>query len=379
MPPVLSFIPISGGHHYSTAATQSICNSLSGYSNVEIDLTTGNRSNRINHIEKLLQRLLGVEAALVVNNNAAAIFLILRALAFRKKVVISRNQLVEIGGGFRIPEIMTQAGVRLAEIGTTNQIHLDDYRNAVENGGSLVLHVHPANFKISGYTHEPSLSEIANLAHEHGLPLVDDLGSGALIDTSRFGLAHEPMVQESLSAGVDVVCFSGDKLLGGPQAGIIIGKAKYIAAIKKHPMARVLRADKSLIAGMEATLLAYLKGQAENDVPVWQMIRASQDELRLRAETWANALGEGRILEGESTIGGGSLPEEVLPTWLFVLSVQKPEVLVSSLREGNPAVVCRIQDGMICFDPRTVLPNQDDKLIAIILDSLKSYREKYEN
>jgi L-seryl-tRNA(Ser) seleniumtransferase len=362
----------------SSAASRAVTDSISGYSNVEIDLATGERSNRTNHLEKLLQKYLGIESALVVNNNAAAVFLTLRALANKRHVVISRNQLVEIGGGFRIPEIMRQSGARLLEIGTTNQIHLDDYRSAIDEGGSVILHVHPSNFKITGYTHEPLLSEIAQLAHEYGIPLIDDLGSGALMDTTRFGLGHEPMVQESLAAGADVICFSGDKLLGGPQAGIIAGKFKYLSVIKKHPLARVLRADKTLIAGLEATLLPYLKNRAEQEIPVWQMINAAQDDLQIRVKTWLEKIGEGHFEQGKSTIGGGSLPEEILPTWVFMIPIQRPEFLSAILREGNPAVVSRIQDGKVCFDPRTVLPGEDDKLIVIIIKSLKHYRDKYE-
>ncbi len=362
----------------SRAAVQAIDSCGTDYSTLEFDLDSGGRSKRTFHIERLLQQFLGIESALVVNNNAAAVFLVLSSLANRRSVIVPRNQMIEIGGGFRIPDILSQSHARLMEIGTTNQIHLDDYRNAIQAGGSLILHVHPSNFKITGFSSEPPLKEITNLAHSANLPIVDDLGSGALIDTNLFGLAHETTVQESLDAGVDIVCFSGDKLFGGPQGGIIIGKSKYLDKVKKHPLARVVRADKMLIAGLEATLLHYMKGQAVRDVPVWRMISAKPIELHNRVESWIKILGEGTIQESQSTIGGGSLPEETLPTWILSISVKKPETLAAILREQSPPVIIRIQDGRICFDPRTILPEQDDTLVSSISTSLKQFRENHE-
>jgi L-seryl-tRNA(Ser) seleniumtransferase len=230
-----------------------------GYSNLEFDLATGKRGSRLIHAEALLRRLTGAEAALVVNNNAAAVLLALSALAARRRAVIARTQLVEIGGGFRVPDVMAQSGAKLVEVGTTNKVRLADYEEALQEPAALVLRAHRSNFKIIGFTEEPELKEIAGAAHAHGVPCMDDLGSGALLATERFGLAHEPTVQESLAAGVDLVCFSGDKLLGGPQAGIIIGRADLLAKIKRHPLARAVRADKSCLAGISATLLHYLK------------------------------------------------------------------------------------------------------------------------
>ncbi len=363
----------------SVSSAQAVLTALTSYSTVELNIETGIRQNRNTGIETLMKRLLKVQAALAVNNNAAAVFLTLRTLANKKKVIIARNQLVEIGGGFRIPDILQQSGAKLLEIGTTNQIRLDDYRRAIDEGGSIVLHVHPANFKITGYTSEPSLKDIVNLAHSNNLPVIDDLGSGALLDTSRFGIGHEPTAQESLEAGADVVCFSCDKLLGGPQAGMIVGKSEYLAKIKKHPLARVVRTDKSLIAGLEATLMHYLKGQAEQEIPIWKMIHTPVDEIQKRVENWKNKLGDGSIIDGLSTIGGGSLPDEVLPTKLLALSVKKMDMLASQLREVRPAIVSRIQDGLICFDPRTVLPGQDEVFITKLREVLNTYREEYEN
>lgn len=363
----------------SHSVASAVVAGLTSYSTVEMNLVTGTRQNRNTGLEGLIKRLLNVEASLAVNNNAAAVFLSLRTMAYKKKVIIARNQLVEIGGGFRIPDILQQSGARLMEIGTTNQIRLDDYRRAIDEGGSIVLHVHQANFKITGYTSEPELKDIVKLAHSNGLPVIDDLGSGALLDTSIFGLGHEPTVQESLADGVDVICFSCDKLLGGPQAGIIAGKSEYLSKIKKHPLARVLRTDKSLIAGLEVTLLHYLKGKVESDIPIWQMISTPLDEIRRRAEFWKARLGDGAIIDGQSTVGGGSLPDEILPTQLLALAVKKTDALASLLRTETPAIISRIQDGMICFDPRTVLPEQDDVFIEIITRVLSKYREKYEN
>ena len=243
----------------SEAAMKAATEVGAGYSSLEYELEKGQRGSRLVHAEKLLTLLTGAEAALVVNNNAAAVLLVLSALARRRKVVIPRSQLVEIGGGFRMPEVMAQSGVRLLEIGTTNRVHIEDYRSAVAEAPALIMRAHRSNFRLVGFTSDPPLAEIANVAHEAGLLLVDDLGSGALLDTALFGLSHEPMVQESLADGADLICFSGDKLLGGPQAGIIIGKAAEMIKLKKHPLARAVRADKLCLAALSATLLHYLK------------------------------------------------------------------------------------------------------------------------
>ena len=258
----------------SQAALEAARSVSLGYSNLEFDLQKGKRGTRLVHAEELLQRITGAQAALVVNNNASAVLLALTGLAKRRAVVISRSQLVEIGGGFRVPDVMKQSGARLVEVGTTNRVHLSDYEAALEEKPALFLHAHRSNFQITGFTSEPVLSEIADLAHQHEIPLVDDLGSGALLDTARYGLAHEPMVQESLAEGADLVCFSGDKLLGGPQAGIIIGRADLVAKLKKHPLARAIRADKLILSALSATLLHYLKDEAEEEIPIWRMISA---------------------------------------------------------------------------------------------------------
>jgi len=336
-----------------------------GYSNLEYDLERGKRGSRLAHAEALLQRLTGAPAALVVNNNAAAVLLALTALARRRRVVIARSQLVEIGGGFRVPDIMQQSGCKLVEIGATNRVHLEDYRQVIaEQPIALVLIAHRSNFDIVGFTAEPALAEVARLARAAGLPLVYDLGSGALLDTAAFGLRHEPTIQETLQAGADLVCFSGDKLLGGPQAGIIVGRADLVAKLKKHPLARALRADKTTLAALSATLLHYLRDEARRRVPVWRMIATPQEMLAARVEGWIAALGQGCALEGRSTVGGGSLPGETLPTTLLALEVPHPARFLARLRACHPPIVARVQRQRVVLDPRTVLPEQDGALLV---------------
>lgn len=351
----------------SSSAIQAIQDVAVGYSNLEYDLSTGQRGSRQVHAESLLVRLTQADAALVVNNNAAAVLLILSALARRRAVVIARTQLVEIGGGFRIPDVMKQSGARLVEVGTTNRVHLSDYQTALaETSPALILHIHRSNFRISGFTTEPGLPELAEIAHQAGIPLIDDLGSGALLDTAQFGLSHEPTLKESINANVDLVCFSGDKLLGGPQAGIIIGKADLIARLKKHPLARALRADKLCLAALSATLLHYLKDEAISEIPIWRMIATPPDALRQRAQTWVSILGTGRVIESRSTIGGGSLPDETLPTYVLALSVPSPNRMLQRLRACNPPIIARLEADQVIFDPRTIMLEQDNDLISAI-------------
>jgi L-seryl-tRNA(Ser) seleniumtransferase len=355
----------------SQAAWLAIYQVSPGYSNLEYDLVKGTRGSRSVHAEDLLKRLTGAEAALVVNNNAAAVLLILSALARRRQVVIARTQLIEIGGGFRVPDVMNQSGARLLEIGTTNRVHLSDYESVLqEQNVSLVLRAHRSNFQIIGFTSEPSLTEIVQVSHQAGVPVVDDLGSGTLIDTAQFGLGHEPTVQESLAAGVDLVCFSGDKLLGGPQAGIILGRADLIAKIKKHPLARAIRADKLCLAALSATLLQYLKDEAMSEIPIWCMIAEPAERIRQRAFRWINILGQGEVIAGQSTVGGGSLPEETLATFLVALDVRSPNRLLARLRAAQPAIIARLQDDRLVLDPRTVLAEQESTLLESLVNIL---------
>ena len=342
-----------------------------GYSTLEYDLDKGQRGSRLIHADSLLRRLTGAEAAVVVNNNASAVMLVLAALAKRRRVIVSRSQLVEIGGGFRVPDIMKQSGAKLVEVGTTNRVHLHDYEEELREPIALVLHAHRSNFKIIGFTEEPDLEDVVNLAHLSEVPVVDDLGSGALLDTGKYGLAHEPTVQESLRAGVDLVCFSGDKLLGGPQAGIIVGRAGLIAKIRRHPLARALRADKTRLAALTATLLHYLKDEAEREVPIWQMMSITLKQLKIRAGSWAKELGQGEVVKGESTIGGGSLPGESLPTFLLSLKVKSPDRFLKKLREQHPPIIARTEADTVLVDPRTILPGQEGALLVGLKNALK--------
>jgi L-seryl-tRNA(Ser) seleniumtransferase len=262
---------------------------------------------------------------------------------------------------------MKQSGAHLHEVGTTNRVHLMDYTTAIDEASpALILHAHRSNFRMSGFTSEPTLSELAEISHQADIPLVDDLGSGALLDTAQFGLAHEPMVSESLEAGADLVCFSGDKLLGGPQAGIIIGKADLIAKLKKHPLARAIRADKLCLAALSATLLHYIKGETLREIPIWKMIAASAGTLQQRAEDWMKALGLGEVVPSKSTVGGGSLPDETLPTFVLALPVLSPNRFLERLRQCQPPVISRLDADKAIFDPRTILPEQDHDLLSAI-------------
>lgn len=345
-----------------------------GYSTLEYDLAAGQRGHRTVHAERLLCELSGAEAALVVNNNAGAVLLALTGLAQGQGVVISRGQLVEIGGGFRVPDVMAQSGARLIEVGTTNRTHLHDYTAALETNEdvALVLRAHHSNFRIVGFTTEPSLAELVALGAEHNLPVLDDLGSGALLDTAQFGLMHEPTVQESVTAGAAVVCFSGDKLLGGPQAGIVVGQARYVEPLKRHPLARALRADKLCLAALQATLLHYLKDEATEQVPVWRMIATPLAEIERRARRWQRVLRQAgvqaEVVDGQSTVGGGSLPGETLPTKVVALRAAHPDRLAAALRAADPPVIARIEEDRLVLDPRTVLMEEDRGLLGAVVE-----------
>jgi L-seryl-tRNA(Ser) seleniumtransferase len=343
-----------------------------GYSNLEYDLAAGQRGSRHEHLSEPLRRLTGAEAALVVNNNAAALLLVLGALATGREVIISRSQLVEIGGGFRIPDVLRQSGARLVEVGTTNRTYADDYRRAIGGDTALLLRVHSSNFRVIGFVHEASIGELAAVAHQRDLPLVDDLGSGSLLDSSAFGVMREPMVQESVAQGADLVCFSGDKLLGGPQCGVIVGRSALIAQLKRHPLTRALRPDKLTLAALAATLEHYLRDQAVECVPVWRMLATTPDAIELRAQTLARRLGGSglsfELLDGLSAIGGGSLPGETLPTRLLaILSSDPPDRLAARLRAADPSVIGRIERDRLVLDLRTVLPEEDELLAEAIL------------
>jgi len=340
-----------------------------GYSNLEFDLEHGERGSRHGHLEALLRRVTGAEAGFAVNNNAAAVLLVLSALCAGREVIISRGQLVEIGGGFRIPDVLRQSGARLVEVGTTNRTYARDYAEAVTEETAALLRVHSSNFRVIGFTHEADGKELAALARDKGRLLLDDIGSGALLEVARFGLAPEPTVQDSIAAGADLTMFSGDKLLGGPQAGVIVGRAALLERVRRHPLARAVRLDKGSIAALAATLEHYARGEALREVPVWRMIATTPEELERRARAWARALGErATVVDARSMIGGGSLPEESLPTRALALRLAEPSEAATALRRWDPPVVARIERDLLLLDPRTVDPEED----RVVLDAIRA-------
>jgi len=360
----------------SEEAVTAMDRAAKGYTNLEFDLDSGRRSSRQVHVEQVLCQLSGAESALVVNNNASGVLLALSALARRGEVIASRGQAVEIGGGFRIPEVMRQSGAKLVEVGTTNCTYITDYEGAISRRTAALLRVHASNFRVVGFTHSVALAELVALGERHDLPLLDDLGSGCFLDTTQFGLDPEPMVQDSVARGAGLVLFSGDKLVGGPQAGIIVGKKDLMDKLRRHPLARAVRIDKIGLAGLAATLLHYLKGEAVKRVPVWRMISAPVEEIERRAELWAQALkGLAEVIDGETMVGGGSLPGGTLPTKLVALGTQggsqgqsTVQTLARRLRRQGTPVIGRISGNVLLLDPRTVLPEED----GVVLEALHS-------
>src|SRR6266566_5811059 len=362
----------------SKEALQAMQQVAGGYSNLEYDLEAGERGSRHTHVAALLCELTGAEASLVTNNNAAAVLLALSTLTAGREVVISRGQLVEIGGGFRVPDVMRQSGCQLVEVGTTNRTRLSDYEAALSERTALLLAVHPSNFSITGFTEATPVKALAELAHSHGLLVMDDLGSGCLRASERYGLAHEPMPQETIAEGADVVCFSGDKLLGGPQAGILVGKAEVLKRIARHPLMRAVRIDKMTLAALEATLHHYQREEAETYIPIWQMICAPAGKMANRAGSWASQLQKQGIMartqRGESTIGGGSLPGETLPTTLLALDAEHVpfplDELAKRLRMRKMPVIARIQRDTLLLDPRTVFKEQDKEVVRALVEGM---------
>jgi L-seryl-tRNA(Ser) seleniumtransferase len=350
------------------------------YSNLEYDLAAGARGKRDVHTAHLLERLTGAEAAIVVNNCAAAVLLVLAALAKMGEVLVSRGELIEIGDGFRIPEIMAESGAALREVGSTNRTHLSDYEKAISGDTKLLLRVHPSNFKMVGFTEKPALTDLVALSRRSGIPLVEDLGSGCLVDLSAHGVS-EPTVRESIDAGVDIVMFSGDKLLGGPQAGIIAGKKELIARLRRHPLFRALRVDKLTIAALETTLSAYLRA-AWDELPALRMMRLTADELQRRSEEVLAALRpqlprdevECEIVDGHSLAGGGSTPAQTLPTKLLrFASVRHSAAQLEQRLRRAPAsisVIARVEDDRLVVDLRTVFPEQEHLLIKTLASAL---------
>jgi L-seryl-tRNA(Ser) seleniumtransferase len=389
----------------SPATAAAMAAAAEGYSTLEFDLEQGERGDRHHHAAAALCRLTGAEDAVAVNNCAAAVLLSLAALSGARpsgqprgegsrevpatglpevpapglpevpasglpEVVVSRGQLVEIGGGFRIPDVLRRSGAALVEVGTTNRTYLADVEEALTPRTRALLSVHRSNFRLDGFVTEPTLAELVALARRRDLWVVDDLGSGTLLPTAPYGLAAEPTVTERVASGVDLVCFSGDKLLGGPQAGLIVGRASAVALVKRHPLLRALRLDKVALAGLSATLASYERGEALRELPVWRAIARPLDELEATARRWLSRVAarapRAEVRQGRSAVGGGTLPGETLPTWLLALPCPDPAALLAALRRGPSPVVARISDGAVLLDPRTVLDGEE----AALLESL---------
>lgn len=356
------------------------------YSNLELSLETGERGSRQSHVESLLCELTGAEAAAVVNNNAAAVLLVLNTLAKDREVIVSRGQLVEIGGSFRIPEVMSAGGAHLVEVGTTNKCYLKDYEKAIGDKTSLLLKVHTSNYRIMGFTGEVSREELVSLGRKAGLPVVEDLGSGVLVDLFRYGLPHEPRVQDCIAAGVSVVTFSGDKLLGGPQAGIILGSEEPVERCRANQLARALRVDKFTLAALEATLRLYWDEEtAFREIPVLRMLTLDSAELKKRARRLLRLIrkeitnGQTDLVEGASRVGGGALPLAEVPSFLVSF---KPEgvtllSLASRLRLGDPPVIARIQDDRFLFDVRTLGPGEDNLIASALKKAMEAREEEF--
>jgi len=352
------------------AAVERIRETASQYSNLEFNLEAGDRGQRDVHVDRLFRKLIAEAhhdaSTIVVNNNAAAVLLALNSLAEGGEVIVSRGELVEIGGSFRIPDVMAKSGAKLREVGTTNRTRISDFEKAINDQTRLLLRVHRSNFEISGFTEQTSISELADLARHRNLPLMEDLGSGALVDLRNFGLSREPNVLDSLRAGVDVVTYSGDKLLGGPQAGLLSGRPGLIARMRSNSLFRALRVDKLTYTVLEATLLAYLKGDFET-IPTLQMMRLSPAAIGARAEALAEKLHAGtgkirvEIIDGESVVGGGAAPSSVLPTRLLALTCAdlNADELSTRLRNSDPPIIARVEESRVLIDLRTVFPEQD--------------------
>ena len=352
-----------------------------GYANVEVDLARGERSNRNQIVRDLLCELTGAESAVVVNNNAGATLLVLTALAAGRNVIVSRGQLIEIGGSFRLPEIMGASGAELREVGTTNKTRLSDYETAIDESTAALMRVHPSNFRVVGFTAAVPLDELVELGRRRGVTVLDDIGSGALVDFGRFGFRDEPVARESVAAGADVVFFSGDKLLGGPQAGIIVGERGCLETIGKHPLMRALRVDKLTYAALEATLRIYRDPHAAvARIPLLRLLSVEPDTLRLRADWLAERLkqlpgiAEAEAVEDVAFLGGGSIPAQEMATWCVALSaVDVPDdTLAARLRMGEPGVVPRVQAGRVRFDLRSVFPEQDPLLVTAVSAALET-------
>lgn len=368
----------------SEAAVNRVIEVSRNYSNLEYDIKAGERGKRYMHIENIIKRLTQAEAATAVNNNAAAVLLCLNTLAQGKEVVVSRGELVEIGGSFRVPEVMERSGAKLREVGTTNKTHLKDYEKAINENTGLFLKVHTSNYKIVGFTKEVSASDLSALGKEHGIPVMWDLGSGSFIDLARYGIGEEPTVGQAVNSGVDIITFSGDKLLGGPQAGFILGKKTYLDAIRQNPLARALRIDKMTLAALEATLYQYLDMErAQKEIPTLWMLTQPISEIERKASLLSDGLSSirglvVRIQEDISQSGGGALPMGYLPTKVVAIAheIYSANRIESRLRLGRPHIITRIKDGMVLFDPRTLNDAEIDKIVEAVKNNLFSAADR---
>ena len=359
----------------SRAAIDAATQAAQGYSNLELDVSTGRRGSRQAQLQTLLRQITGAEAALAVNNNASAMLLGLSALAAGKEVIVSRSEAVEIGGGFRVPDVLRQSGSVLVDVGTTNRTYVRDYDEAVTENTAAFLKVHASNFRVEGFTASVATADLVALGARQAIPVLHDVGSGSLLLTETYGMAHEPTPQESIKDGAGLVFFSGDKLLGGPQAGIVVGKKDLVDRLARHPLARAVRIDKLSLASLTATLVHYLRGEAEQEIPVWRMISTPEQELKARAQGWQSKLGARTTVEANrSAVGGGSLPGETLPTWVLSVDCQdnRPEEVMRRLRESDPPVIARIEDDRVLLDPRTVLPEEDGPLLDALGSAMTS-------
>jgi len=357
-------------------ALRHIADTASNYSNLEFEIGSGERGKRDVHVDRLFRKILAQEdvnvSTIVVNNNAAAVLLTLNTLADGGEVIVSRGELVEIGGSFRIPDVMAKSGANLCEVGTTNRTRIADYGNAINERTRLLLRVHRSNFEITGFTEQPSTAELVALAKKHGIPLMEDLGSGALVELGNFGIAQESTVLDSLRAGIDVVTYSGDKLLGGPQAGLITGRPELVQRMRSNSLFRALRVDKLIYAAMEATLLAYVRRNYDA-IPTLKMMSLAKNEIAARAEALAGALRANNrlqfeVIDGESVVGGGSAPSSGLPTCLIAITSTNlsADELSARLRSSDPAIVARVEQGRVLLDLRTVFPQQDRQIAAAL-------------
>ena len=355
----------------SIDAAHAATESASTYSDLEFELESGKRGSRNSHISKLLSQITGAPSGIAVNNNASAVLLTLAAVAGasneKNEIIVSRGEAVEIGGGFRIPDVMRQSGAKLVEVGTTNRTYAADYETAITPNTAAILKVHPSNFVVEGFTHVPELAEMVAVGNKHGVPVINDLGSGCLVDTRKYGLEQEPKAQDSVSDGAALTLFSGDKLLGGPQAGLIAGEKQWVDLIAKHPLARAVRIDKMSLSAIASTLVSYIKSAHEEEIPIWKMISMSEATIARRVAKWQTESSIGEVHRSRSAVGGGSLPGQTLPTMVLTIDPSvSADWFAARLRRAPVAVIARIENDQILLDPRTVLPTQDYAVVEAI-------------